>query len=289
MLEIVRKEVRNYGDRLSAISIDRLVDVKSDFDKLNIDTSPYYSFEPPTDLGFAARSVLVVASPSPPVAASFYTNNGKRKILIPPTYVDYEKSETVVKNYLTSILRENGFHIASAYGLPCKPIAAHAGLGTYGRNNIIYVDGIGSFHRLNLFFSDIPCDYDLFYPLKWMSCCDSCYRCIKNCPTAALSYENNVVDGNRCLTWFNENDGDFPSWLNSKWHNALIGCVKCQYVCPQNENLINSEKEIANFNKEQTEAFINGELSDDIIMQLGMGYCSKILPRNLKVLLSQSE
>lgn len=289
MLEIVKTEAHKHSDRLSAISVDRLADVKSDFDKLGVDTSPYYSFEPPTDLGFTVRSVLVVASPSPPSFVTFDTYNGKKEILIPPTYIDCYKQESLVKEYLTSVLQESGFHIAPVYSLPCKNIAAHSGLGEYGRNNVTYVGGMGSFHRLFLFFSDVSCDYECFNPLGWMKCCDNCGKCIENCPTGALTYESNLVNSDRCITQLNEGAEDFPNWLNLELHNALIGCTKCQYGCPQNNKYINSQKEIAHFDKDQTKTVINGEISDEMLKQLGITYSSEVITRNLKVLLNQIE
>ena len=34
---------------------------------------------------------------------------------------------------------KEGYHIRQGKGLPCKTLAAHTGLGVYGRNNLIYI------------------------------------------------------------------------------------------------------------------------------------------------------
>jgi hypothetical protein len=65
MLEALKAEAARRGDRLGAISFERLADVKRGFDELGIDTSPYFNFGSRDDLGFEARSVLAVATPCP--------------------------------------------------------------------------------------------------------------------------------------------------------------------------------------------------------------------------------
>ena len=287
-LEMLGKEAQKHGDRLAAISVDHLVDVKRDFDDSGIDDiSQYYRFEPRDDLGFAAQSILVVASPSPLASVVFNKDGEKKTVTIPPTYVGMEKQEAAIEQYLQSALHEYGFAVTRAGQLPCKPIAVHAGLGLFGRNSLVYVDGMGSFVRLSLFFSDMPCQHELFYPLRRHDACQNCNRCVDNCPAGGLTHQRDYVNYDRCLTTMNERAEDFPDWVKPEWHHALIGCMKCQCVCPLNKPYMECSDEIVCYSAEETLSLINGELPDALLAPLGMEYCHQILPRNVAALLRQ--
>jgi epoxyqueuosine reductase len=115
----------------------------------------FFRFEVPETLP-NAKSIIVVAVPRPQAQATF-TFKGRRKTLIlPPTYVAYERTINRVADFLTEILKERGHKIARTT-LPLKILAVRSGLAEYGRNNITYVSGMGSFFQLVAFYSDLPC------------------------------------------------------------------------------------------------------------------------------------
>lgn len=286
-MNLLKAEAARHGEKLEALSAFRLMDIKRDFDEKKIDTSPYYRFGPRDDLGFTAQSVLVVASPSPALSVTFTINGEKKPVLIPATYADAEVSEARILKYLSVLLEENGYHILPARGLPCKPIAVRSGLGALGRNNIVYVDGMGSFLSLHLFFTDAPCR-DVIEPLKRMECCENCVLCAQNCPTSALTTENTLIDAERCLTMMNENGGDFPAFVEPSFHNALIGCTRCQWPCPQNQPFISSIKEAAHFDENETRAILEGNCPEETLASLGFTHYAGVLPRNLSAVLVQN-
>lgn len=57
--------------------------------------------------------------------------------------------------------------------LPKKLLAVYSGLAACGRNDVIYVRGMGSLHRLSAFYSDLPCDVDQWHELAMWSAAPS--------------------------------------------------------------------------------------------------------------------
>ncbi|HAA85103.1 MAG TPA: hypothetical protein DCE14_01985 [Kosmotogaceae bacterium] len=139
-------------------------------------------------------------------------------------------------NLVTGVMDSEGFSVGRA-ALPEKLLAARTGLAGYGRNNITYVPKAGSYHRLVALYTDMPCeDYEWQSPSR-LDECKNCSACIRSCPTGCIVEERFLINASRCLTYFNESRRPFPSWVNSKWHNAIIGCLKCQMICPANPEL----------------------------------------------------
>ena len=89
MIDTLKSTAQDHGDRLAAMSMNRLIDLKTDFENINMDTSKWYDFTTRDDLGFEARSVLAVASPSPSRVVTFSLNGKNHEAIIPPTYMDY--------------------------------------------------------------------------------------------------------------------------------------------------------------------------------------------------------
>jgi len=123
--------------------------------------------------------------------------------------------------------------------------------------------------------------------------CQNCSACLRNCPTGAISTERFVIHAERCLTLHNEQPGDvpFPAWLDPHWHNCLLGCARCQNVCPQNKGLRRVEAG-AEFSEEETALLLAGVSLDQLpaataqkMEQLDLGGYAELLPRNLGALL----
>ena len=284
MIDKLKEMAAAQGHKLAAMPIERLGDVKSIFDKRGRNTSRYFDFGPREDLGFVPRSIIIVAYPLPAFSCSFTVKSDKRRILIPPGFIN-----SILKaDYLTSTIEENNLHIARGRKLPAKAIAACTGLGTYGRNDLIVVDSMGSLCSLALFFTDITCENEFFDENAMENAvftrtelCGSCGICLKNCPTGALNPLGETVDVERCLCRINMQPGDFPDWIKPEWHNALVGCLACQDCCPHNIPFLKDIAEIASFNEEETEAILKGAPAEG----LDFGGLNELIPRNLRVLL----
>jgi epoxyqueuosine reductase len=194
-----------------------------------------------------AKSIVIMAAFQPPTRVRF----GDSSLVIPPTYIYRDIWEGSL-NTITELLIPEGYHVARAR-LPLKTLAVRSGLGSYGRNNICYVPGMGSFHRLGAFYADMPCVEDNWQEPAMMEMCEKCRLCQTNCPTGAILPDRFLVDAGRCLTFFNEHEEDFPDWVKPEWHNAILGCMKCQEVCPADRKLISKTIESTiSFTAEET-------------------------------------
>jgi len=184
--------------------------------------------------------------------------------------------------------------------LPVKLLAVRSGLGAYGKNNICYVPGMGSFHRLVAFYSDLPCPEDNWQELQMLERCQNCSACVRHCPTGAIpsaqlrtgTSERFLLRAERCITFHNERAGDFPfpAWLDPSWHNCLVGCLDCQRICPQNKDFLEWVEEGAEFSREETALLLEGVPLDQLpaetgrkLEQLDLIEYFDALPRNLRV------
>ena len=262
----------------------------------------WFAFSPPDSLP-GARSLIVVAIPQPQIRVVFTWNAETRPLIIPPTYVGYEETNKQVEDLLAGILGPAGYRVAQAT-LPIKLLAVRSGLGAYGKNNICYVPGMGSFHQLAAFYSDLPCPEDNWQELQMMESCQKCSACLRNCPTGAVPSASLrtgpsgrfLLRAERCITFHNERGGDFPfpAWLDPSWHNCLIGCLDCQRVCPQNKDFLEWVEEGAEFSQEETALILEGVPLDQLpaatvrkLEQIDFTEFPDVLPRNLGVFFSR--
>ena len=159
---------------------------------------------------FEVNSLIVVASNSPGVSVSFTVSGKKIPLMIPPSYVDMNTISKEIEKYANVFLDDKGNHVKNVSKLPLKILAVRSGLCIYGRNNISYREDMGSFLRLTALYSDIKCDEANWCELRQMDSCKNCHICMNMCPTKAIIDESHLIKRDRCLTSFNESEGDFP-------------------------------------------------------------------------------
>jgi len=167
-LENMLSNLESKGFRGSIASIRRLEDLrreiesrrrKTGFDPgLERDYLSAFAFSPPARLP-NARSLLAVAAPVPQVEITFHRNGKPVRLRVPPTYL--HDSDAAVERAIHEVLSPSGYSLAKA-NVPEKLLAVRSGLAEYGKNNVAYVLGMGSFHRLTAFFSDFPCETEWF-------------------------------------------------------------------------------------------------------------------------------
>jgi epoxyqueuosine reductase len=113
--------------------------------------------------------------------------------------------------------------------------AAHrAGIGWYGKNSLLMIDGLGSWFVLGAVVTDAP--LPSARPEERVphgSGCGTCTRCLRACPTGALVAPG-VVDARRCLAWLVQAEGSFPEEYREALGDRVYGCDACQEVCPIN-------------------------------------------------------
>lgn len=265
MVETVLEYLRKKGYPARIISVEHLKEVQEEIEKLNearyLDQSMYklfndfHNFNIPASPN-RAKSIFIVASPSPVVKINFKHEGMSFPVLIPPTYTEYYKKPEEIKQYLNEILESYGYNAVRVTRLPEKLIAVHSGLAEYGANNITYIPEFGSFFLLSAFYSDLPCtDTDeTWNELRVMDMCKNCRVCISRCPTAAITEERFLIKAERCLTYYNEFNGtpEFPGWIRPEAHNCLVGCLRCQLPCPQNRGQLDKVEELAEIDDTET-------------------------------------
>lgn len=214
----------------------------------------HWHFELPADFQ-EAKSIVITAIQQPKVSIRFRFSGSLYDVIIPPTYM--HDTDAKAFDILSRYSKEKGYNVRDAL-LPDKLLAVHSGLARYGRNNIAYIDGWGSYFRLRVYFSDIPCTTDDWYEVRMMELCEKCEACVKNCPPGAISKDRFLIRGEKCITFHNEGAEKFPEWLDPAWHNCMIGCMICQDVCPANKEFTNWVVPGDEFTEDETEMILNG-------------------------------
>jgi len=86
--------------------------------------------------------------PRLPTRAVFNWLGKRQSFTLPPTYTAYDEKRLHVERLVAEAVGAQGYRIATP-SLPLKLLAVRSGLARYGRNNITYVTGMGSFHAPN--------------------------------------------------------------------------------------------------------------------------------------------
>jgi epoxyqueuosine reductase len=199
--------------------------------------------------------------------------------------------------FVDEAFKSRGYKLEYIFWLPMKRLAVRSGLAEYGRNNIVFSEGLGSFVGLAAYKSDIPCGEEYTWrEVKNMNICDDCRLCIDNCPTKAIQAGRFLIDNEKCLTKINDAGTEpFPDWVPATAHHRITGCIRCQDICPKNKDIISSISETVDFSDEETNLLLAGTPIENLPESLaekarrfGMeGYYASI-PRNLKAMLENA-
>ncbi len=239
-----------------------------------------------------AQAIIAVAVPRPVLEVVFTINGEKRLTIIPPVY-EYSIDETVAA-LIERELKPYGYQVVNA-ALPRKLLAARSGLARYGKNNIAYVEGIGSYHRLIAFYTDLPPVNDRWQEPEVLDECADCNACTKKCPTGAIDPDRFQLHAEKCLTFYNESSEPFPSWIDESWHHCLVGCMRCQHYCPVNKGVRSRIDRFAEFTDEESALLLGGVAQSELPQSLIDKFWktdllddSFALARNLRSVLSTS-
>ena len=243
-----------------------------------------------------AKRVLLIAVPRPGHTVRFTLDAGPFDTLLPPTYVWYKGLPEEVRRDLDAQVFHQRFQLR-VLSAPLKALASRLGLVVYGRNNITYVPGLGSYFQLVGFLTEAELDLPAGWPrqpARQMRECENCESCRSACPTGAIAEERFLLHAERCLTLFNEAAGEWPDWLSPSMHHCLIGCLACQRACPENAALLRTEPAGMCFSAQETEAILSddgerrGPAWPGIKQKLAtvrMNHFEPVLSRNLRALL----
>jgi len=251
-----------------------------------------FRFEVPAELP-DAKSVFIVSARSPRVIFHVHWQGRKVPLHLPPTYAEYGFMRSRTLEALNDSLRQAGYTAVNAR-LPEKAIAVRSGLAIYGRNNITYIPGFGSTHRLAAFYSNAACESDSWGEPRLMERCETCRACTNSCPTGAIHGDWVLIRAERCLCHLNEGPEEFPSWVDPAWHDSVVGCFHCQQVCPENAAVLNNVVEGPEFSESETAAILKAKSASDVspevlakLKSLGLDVYMHAIARNMRVLLER--
>lgn len=158
--------------------------------------------------------------------------NHTRTHFVPSFYTFGKDYHTVLKNRIKQVMDE--LDLPYHMGVDNHPhderlAAVLAGVGFFGKNQLIINQDLGSYMFLGIVFIDIKLEHE--FRLDVTDDCGTCRRCIDACPTQAL--DEGSYDVNKCMSHFNQAKKILtPDEITS--NVSLFGCDICQMVCPKN-------------------------------------------------------
>jgi epoxyqueuosine reductase len=251
------------------------------------------------DDNLPAETVIAMAAPSTATLVRFQLPDRVLTATIPPTYREDAGFDEAVRRELLNLFPGLNGDLRPAHA-PKKALAAHLGLASYGLNNITYASGLGSYIRILAFVTSAAIETPRSGDEARVSTlpeCAACGKCRDNCPTGAITGDRFLLRAERCLTAYNELPEDWPDWLPRAAHECLVGCMRCQEVCPCNEGLLKHEDSGILFDREETDAFLSGAVGREStpihsvekkLAAIGMTGYSNVIGRNLSALIGSS-
>lgn len=243
--------------------------------------------------GSTGGTVVMVALPRPAHRVGFEVAGGTLQGILPPTYLRYRATFEEVRLDLAAhgLPGEKVEHLVA----PLKAVASRLGLVRYGRNNLVYAAGLGSYLQLCGFLTDADLGASSMECARepaLLAECEGCDRCRAACPTGAIGDDRVMLHAERCLTFANENPGAWPAWVPVRAHHCLMGCLACQRCCPANSTLPVEDSGVR-FSASETAALLDDDEPPDQhaesgvrakLAWLGQPGMEGVLGRNLRAL-----
>lgn len=294
----------NRGMRAAVVGIDGLEAVRNRLARLETDGELDRKFFVHSLSGFKylegcrvekPLAVVLLAMPRPAHLVSFQMKDGDWGLAVPPTYQDYRPTfdRACAQMQADFGLSPRDLDLVS---VPLKTLAAWSGLIRYGRNNLGYVPGWGSYVQLIALAARLPLAGRGEMPTI-DSCllerCLQCRACVKACPTGAITEARFLLHAERCYTLFSESPDPIPPSMPVPSPQCLVGCLRCQDTCPENKGLLKVERTDVVFARVETEAILHDPLERDArtwagirdkFGRLGLSEDTRIFARNLRLL-----
>ena len=132
-------------------------------------------------------------------------------------------------------LRKLGVFAVHGNKIPVKPYAVICGFGKQGRNSLLITQNHGSRIALSAVLVDRTLGFHAClgkHENPYLESCNTCLACVKNCPTNAL--RQTTPDPERCLRRWMMSGERIPVEYRDHMDNSLLGCDRCQDICPEN-------------------------------------------------------
>jgi len=288
------------GHRAAAVPVGRLSELRDHYERLSRRGVIDWQFARELLSGLTllapdgaspSGSLVVVATRDRIVSCAFGWRGAVVEVPVPPTYLHLRRKSREAALELAELL-PRGVRTECIINAPHKLLAVRSGLARYGRNNITYIPGLGSFYWLTTVYADLPCDGGEWLEPSMMPACEGCTRCAASCPTGAIPDDRFLLRAELCVTYWNEKPGDepFPAWLAGSAHNCLMGCLRCQLVCPENQAVLGEAETGPSFAEDETKILLRGREPEDLpevlrakLEEWDLLEWASLLPRNLAV------
>ncbi len=113
-----------------------------------------------------------------------------------------------------------------------RVFAVEAGLGFIGKNHMLINPKVGP----EILLGEIITTAELKYDKPVRANCGECDKCIKACPTGALS-EDGWFDASKCISYLTiEHKGEIAKESAMKIDDRVFGCDECVLTCPYQHN-----------------------------------------------------
>lgn len=192
------------------------------------------------------KTLVMVAIPKAAYIMDFEYNGRPGSVVIPPTYVHYKPTFNKILEEALSEFRNKG-HSIELIDAPFKTLAVLTGLVKYGRNNVVYTPEMGSYLQLVGLITDMTVEAEsvkktLNIQDNLMPNCLDCSACQRTCPTGAITESRMLLHAEKCYTPLSEKPGELPETPLPPSPECIIGCLKCQTICPMNKGKLNYKK-----------------------------------------------
>jgi len=241
-----------------------------------------------------ASSIIIIAKPRPAHTFKVEFRGKIRRFIFPPTYVRYQETFNEVLTDFKQHFEKDKFQI-TLLSAPLKSLAVHTGLVAYGQNNLTYIPDFGSYFQLIGIVTNLPVaqnDQDLNRQEVMAERCQTCQACVLACPLQAISSERFLLFAEKCYVSYSESPEPLPPGMKSPSPDCIIGCLKCQEVCPMNKGKLRYEDTGIYFTAAESEVIINNGTSSPLwkeikgkLESLGLSEDYLIQLRNLRHLL----
>lgn len=188
-----------------------------------------------------ARSIVTFALP-----ITLHETTGE--LILPHLLARYARKDYygILRNVLEEMkvslgaLGVNSKVVLDSNELIDKEVAVRSGIGSYLKNSLVNVPGIGSATILGNLVVDVALPRTNA-PDRLVSC-GRCRICVDSCPTSAIG-DNGAIDARRCISWILQSPEEIDTAILPAIGTRLYGCDICQDVCPINRRSAYSKHE----------------------------------------------
>jgi epoxyqueuosine reductase len=188
-------------------------------------------------------------------------------------------------NYIKTIDNKLEYKLlVDTSSLDDRYLAYKAGLGFYGKNNLLINEQYGSY----IFLGSILTNLDIEVDKPINKACLNCNKCVEACPLKAIN-DNGILNSKKCLSYITQKKDDLTKEEIDIINNCIYGCDICQKVCPYNKDIDNhthsefepSDLEFININDYKN--LSNKEFNKKYGKLSGAWRGKKIIERNINI------